>query len=328
MTTSRPRAWILDVGHGNATVIEDSNIVAIVDGGRGDTLLRFLLEKQITRIDKVIVSHADADHLGGISLLLSEGNIEVGEVYVNPDPRTTDLWNDFLSVMLDSKERGTRFNLEVTNANPGQIALGDTTLEVVSPSQELASRTPSGSTPDGTKLTPNSMSVVVRIWANQSPRLLLAGDLDRVGLDSIAASDVALRADVLVYPHHGGRPGTSDPSTFAEKISQAVDPSLVVFSIGRGKHATPRPEVVAAVMRGSDGVHIACTQLSEHCAAELPQGNPGILRILSEGLPQNACCAGTLEISLDEGGVYEPSRSAHLEFIQQFAPTALCLRKA
>ena len=327
MTASSPKAWILDVGHGSATVIEDADRIAIIDGGRGETLLRFLLQKQITRIDSVIVSHADADHLGGISLLLSEGKIEVGQVYVNPDQRSTALWRDFVSVMIESKERGTQFNLEATNVNPGQLALGNTTLEVVSPSQELASRTSEGHTPGGAKLTPNSMSIVVRVWANESPRLLLAGDLDRVGLDSITTNDVALRAGVLVYPHHGGRPGTADPSSFAEEIAQAVRPSLVVFSIGRGKHATPRPEVVAAVMRSSEGVHIACTQLSEHCAAELPQGNPANLSIISEGLARNACCAGTLEISLEEGEVYEPSRDNHLAFIQQFAPTALCLRK-
>ena len=82
--------------------------MSVIDGGRGDTLLRFLAAQGITRVDTVLVSHADADHFGGISLLLSNTDLQVGRVLVNPDVRETELWRDFVSVMIDAKRRGPR----------------------------------------------------------------------------------------------------------------------------------------------------------------------------------------------------------------------------
>lgn len=83
-------------------------VTSVVDGGQNDTLTRFLTQRGITRVDTVIVSHADADHFGGISLLLSDLSFEVGHVYLNPDSRETALWDDFLSVTEDAQNRGTK----------------------------------------------------------------------------------------------------------------------------------------------------------------------------------------------------------------------------
>ena len=323
MTLQR-RAWIVDVGHGSSTVVEGPDHVSIVDGGRRDTLLRFLSERAVYRVDTVIVSHVDADHLGGISLLLGDSAFQVGEVFVNPDSRDTALWRDFISVMIDAKRRGVEFKLELTNVNPGDLELGETRLEVIAPSQELASRTPDGHSPDGRRLTSNAMSAVVRVWTGDSPRLLIAGDIDQVGLDSLICAGADIRADVLVFPHHGGLPGMSDPMTFAETLLRAVNAQLVIFSIGRGKYRTPRPEIVAAALRSSEGAHIACTQLSTYCAADLPATSTERPAVIAEGRPGNACCAGTIEVSLEDETAYKPTRVAHLEFIDRNAPTALC----
>lgn len=321
------RAWILDVGHGSATVIADPPHVSVIDGGRGDTLLRFLADQGITSVDNVLVSHADADHFGGISLLLSNTDVQVGRVLVNPDARETDLWRDFVSVMRDAKRRGAAFQLELTDASSADLESGDVRLEVLAPSQELAIRTARGRTADDQQLTPNAMSAVIRVWSEGVPRVLIAGDIDQVGLESLSSNTPDLRADVLIFPHHGGRPGRSDPDAFAEALMKAVEAKLVVFSIGRGRYRTPRPEIVAAVLRASNDVHIACTQLSEHCAADLPKDPPSLHSAFSRGTATNACCAGSIEVPLEPGkSDYFPSRSAHLEFIRTNAPTALCRR--
>ena len=229
-------------------------------------------------------------------------------------------------MMIDAKGRGAAFNLELTDANPGEIAAGESQLEVLAPSQELAIRTPDGVTRDGKRLTPNSMSAVVRVWSGDSPRLLIAGDIDQVGLDSLIESNPDIGAQVLVFPHHGGRPGRSDPARFAESVARAVGADLVVFSIGRGRHGTPRPEVVAAVLRGASGAHVACTQLSAHCAPDLPSVESDVHLAVSEGAAARACCAGTIEVSLDGDGTYLPTRDEHLAFIRANAPSALCRR--
>ena len=312
------------MGHGNSTIVEEQGFVSIIDGGAGDTLLRFLADRGINSIDVVIVSHADRDHLRGISLLLTGANFQVRQVYVNPDPRETDLWKDFVSEMQDAKRRGAESKLELTSANPGQLEFGGIRLEVLAPSQELAIVTSRGQAPGGRRLTPNSMSAVVRVCTGDSPRLLVTGDIDKVGLDSLIGSNTDIKADVLVFPHHGGLPGTSDPEHFAESLAKSVGAQLVIFSIGRGLHGTPRPEIVSAVLRSTGGVHIACTQLSTHCASNLPKVGAHLHTAIAEGASKNACCAGTLEISLEEQLVYAPARSLHTAFIDQNAPTALC----
>lgn len=319
------RAWILDVGHGSATVVEDPPHVTVIDGGRGDTLIRFLVEQNITRVDTVLVSHADADHFGGISLLLSSAEFRVGRVLLNPDARETDLWRDFESVMSDAKERGVTFELELTDASNADMGSTDVRLEVLAPSQELAIRTAGGRTTDDHRLNPNAMSAVVRVWSRDVPRILIAGDIDQIGLRSLMSNNPDLRADVLVFPHHGGLPARADPGEFATTLTNAVAAKLVVFSVGRGRYGTPRPEIVAAVLRTSSDVHIACTQLSGHCAADLPTNPSHLHSAFSKGTATNACCAGSIEVLLEPGrSDYLPSRSAHLEFIDANAPTALC----
>ena len=305
--------------------MEDSHHVAVIDGGSRDTLLRFLSDRGIDRVDTVIVSHVDADHFGGISLLLSDEDFRVGQVFLNPDARETDLWQDFVAVMIDAKARGVRFDLELTDQNPGEVELGDVRLEVLSPSQELASRTSGGVTPDGRRLTPNTLSAVVRVWTGDTPRLLLAADIDQVTLDQLVESDVEMNSDVLVFPHHGGLPGRADPVAFAESLASRVGAELVIFSIGRGSYSTPRPEIVSALLNSTGNIHIACTQLSDHCSVDLPAVVSDIHAENSRGIAQNACCAGTLEISLEDDFTYTPARRKHLEFIVGNAPTPLCL---
>ena len=307
-------------------MVEEPNGIFVIDGGQGATLPRFLISRGIRQVDTVIISHADADHFGGISLMLSTADFKVGQVFVNPDIRETRLWADFVSVMRSAKQRGTKFNLELSNVNPGLLSLEGVQFEVLAPSQDIAIRTADGRAPGGEQLTPNAMSAVVRVWAGDIPRLLIASDIDQVGLDNLLANNSDITADVLLFPHHGGQSGRSSPEDFAESLMGAVSAQLVVFSIGRGRYGTPRPEIVSAVLRSTKVVHIACTQLSEHCAAELPNSASDLHDASSRGAATAACCAGTIEISLEPDKSYVPARDAHLEFIRRNAPTALCRR--
>ena len=327
-TSSQPRAWILDVGHGNAAVVEASGHVFVIDGGRQGTLLRFLEEREISCVDAVIISHVDADHLGGISLLLGDINFQVKHVYVNPDRRDTNLWRDFSSVMEDARARGTKFHLELTQANPGRLTGGGIQLDVLAPSQELAARTTDHRDPDGRRLDPNAMSAVVRVGTGDSPRILLAGDIDQIGLDHLMKNNASIEADILVFPHHGGHPGRADTASFAQTLVQAVGAGLVVFSIGRrGRHRTPLPEIVNTVRSHGQDVHVACTQLSKHCAHVLPSMADHLHAVFAQGTARHECCAGTLEISFDSKDTYVPARAAHIDFIAQHVPAALCQQR-
>ena len=84
--TDRVRCTVLDVGHGNATVVELSNgQVFLVDAGAmnsgeraADVVCRFLWQRGCRELNGILISHADSDHYNSVAEILRQ--IPVGEV--------------------------------------------------------------------------------------------------------------------------------------------------------------------------------------------------------------------------------------------------------
>lgn len=325
-----PDLTILDVGHGNCAVLCDADGCVIIDAGYGDTLLRFLEHRAITQIDAILISHADADHTAGLLTLLTQPHLTIGAVFLNPDAlRGTKAWEALLSALGDAWRRGKLIlHTELTTTSTAQLQRNEVELEVLAPAPELALVGAGGRHPAAGKLTANSMSAVVRVVVNGRPEALLTGDLDATGLDLLLADYPSPQARVLVFPHHGGLPGGADPAAFASRLCAAVCADLVIFSIGRGKHGTPHPDVISGVMQANSRGHIACTQLSQRCAASIPPHSSRHLGSSpARGRSVNTCCAGSLELNLGAPILTcSPTSKAHSIFIDSSAPTALCKR--
>lgn len=70
----------LDVGQGNATVIflPDGKTL-LIDGGNtmyGETIYKFLMEHNVKIVDYMLATHADADHIGGLSYILDKMEVK------------------------------------------------------------------------------------------------------------------------------------------------------------------------------------------------------------------------------------------------------------
>lgn len=261
-----PVLFVLDVGHGSCAVLCDTKGVVVIDAGPRTTLLEFLRSEGIDRIDTVLISHADEDHIAGLLSLLESKMVKIGRVRLNPDlAKDTKAWRD-LNWLLDKGHclGEIDFDTSLTTRHSGDFDCGEIHIEILAPSMfaVATSASPSGRS---RRLDSNSRSVVVRLARDGQALVLLAGDIDDVGFEALLHDHSAPRAPVLVYPHHGGRSGATSEIDFASKLCRAIVPSSVIFSIGRGKHDTPRPEIVETVRRELPGVRIACTQLSEHC---------------------------------------------------------------
>jgi len=320
---------ILDVGHGNCAMLQDSDGVVVIDAGLGNGLEIYLRQQEIGRIDVVLISHADQDHIGGLISVLASRAVEIGRVRLNTDSmKGSKIWDDLL-YELDQLDQENRLDFQpfLTRDEKGAYDQGSIEIKVLAPSKYLAGKGPGSRDRRGRRILANTLSAVIHLSERGAPLALFPGDLDEVGLENLDCSADDLRAPLLVFPHHGGRAGTSGLDAFVRELCERVRPTRVIFSIGRGRYGTPLPEVVSAVRKHVEGVWIACTQLSEHCASELPKAHPKHLnREFAQGREGRKCCAGTLVIDLDRAESLLPIHGDHQAFIGLAAPSALCRR--
>lgn len=207
-----------DVGQGMALLIETHGHRLLYDAGPqyGPTsdagnrvLLPYLRGRGIHRLDGVVVSHSDTDHVGGAISVLT--TVETG-------------W------LMSSLPRG--HPAIAAAARHFRCAAGQRwewdgfVFTVLHP---LAGASAG---------KPNMLSCVLRI-SNGRDDLLLAGDIEAAQEADLLARGVQLDADVLLAPHHGS--GTSSTVPFL----RAVGPKLAVFQVGhRNRYRHPKPEVI------------------------------------------------------------------------------------
>ncbi|MFG1618808.1 ComEC/Rec2 family competence protein [Nonomuraea wenchangensis] len=308
---------ILDVGHGNSALVRDGSRCAVIDAEPGVKIADELERVQCGHIEHLILSHSDNDHAGGGPLLLLDDSRTIGTVWFNADSRkNTKIWKRLRYATQIRFQRGGLGGHQMIHTATGQeISCGRARMEVCHPSAVMALIGPRRSTEFG-ELTANTVSVVIRVHLEENPVALLAADIDGVALEHIQKNGHELSAPVLVFPHHGGKPGKHAPYEFAKLLTELVRPELVIFSIrGGSKPANPQPEIVRGVRNAMPQAHIACTRLSMHCRTS---GSPG-------SRDRDQCCAGTLTIRMTSAGlIYIPSLTEHKQFISLRVSTPLC----
>ncbi|MEE4232917.1 MBL fold metallo-hydrolase [Pseudomonas viridiflava] len=325
---------ILDVGHGNCTIIKHGDEAIIIDAPGRPVVAKFLDELNIKSVRALLISHADSDHLSGAIPILMNPDRPVRQVYVNPDIRKTESWRQFRIAAGDArKNQGTAVFPSLHVDQPQSLTLSDTALRILHPTPEMCLATTVGEHTDGVRLDANSMSAVVLIEHKGEQVCLLAADSGRHSLNIMLSENRDLRAQILVFPHHGGHTGiAADNRSFAKDLVSAVQPKLVLFSLGRGSHGTPRPEIVAGTREAisAQQPYIACTQLSKNCADSLPSQADRKLVKHSEGFSKNHCCAGTIVLPLSDDGVkimMGDLNEHHGKFVVSELPKALCRRQ-
>ena len=321
--TASPELLILDVGHGNCVVLNDTAGVIIIDCAPGTTLKETLDQLGITEISSVLISHADEDHVAGLIGLLQDPQITVQHIYINPDAvKLSDLWYDVRVTFREArKTKTTEIHPQLTIDLTGSLDTGEVHVEVLAPSQELALSAVGGKDLEGRKVTSNSMSAVIGLSHNGRRVALITGDLDRSGLENLLEDGVDMKAEILVFPHHGGKPGPADGGQFARDLCSTVEPSIVVFSMARSRSGFPRPEVVGGVLTAVPQAHIACTQLSQECSNDLPLGSNHLMNYPARGREKNTCCAGTLRVGMSDDPRLGDFLAQHLTFVGTIAPT-------
>lgn len=225
----------IDVGQGDAYAIRTpSGRWILVDAGprteRFDAgrarVVPFLLAHGVRRLEALVLTHPDADHIGGAPAVLEA--FDVGAVV---DPGLAAGKDLYVSLL----ERARRRDIQWIVARRGQVVqIGEVALHFLYPDSASL---------DGT-VEANQVSVAFRL-EYRSFRGLFLGDLPAEVERELARADAeGLRAEFLKVAHHGSRTSTSDA------LLAAAAPSVAVISVGRhNRYGHPDPVVLDRLRR-------------------------------------------------------------------------------
>jgi competence protein ComEC len=226
--SGRLQVTVLDVGQGDAILVTTpAGHRILIDGGPSGVALSQALGRELPagvhRIDLIVLSHAQDDHLVGLVGVL--GRYEVGAVLLSPlegETAANRAWQETLA----------EHAVPVREAVAGEwLDLGEGAwLEVLGPAADL---------PAAAAADLNNASVVLRL-VHGSVSFLLTGDLTAEGEDALLGRGAALASTVLKVGHHG-----SDGSTTAAFLA-AVRPAVAVISVGAENpygHPSPSTEL-------------------------------------------------------------------------------------
>jgi len=205
---------LLDVGQGLSAVVQTRDHVLVFDTGLafssgndsgGTIILPFLRHHGLQAIDTLVVSHGDSDHIGGMETLLGLTRV------------------DRLITSVPGKMPHVPF--EVCHAGQSWLWEG-VTFQMLHPEEVSAGRG-------------NDDSCVLHV-SGKAFSMLLTGDIEAPAeRELLLRAPQALKADLLVAPHHGSKTSSTEP------FISAVEPRWVLFPTGyRNRYRFPARPVV------------------------------------------------------------------------------------
>ena len=204
---------ILDVGQGLSQVVQTQNHTLLFDAGArypsgfnlGESvIIPYLQAKQINTLDKVIISHADNDHIGGLIDVLQ--TFEAGEILTSTPDKITQ---------------------QSSHCYAGQQWRWDGVLfEILSPTQN-------------TRLKGNNASCVLKVSTDKFSVLLSADIEKKAEKQLIKYQKEKLNSDILISPHHGSK--TSSTQAFLDAVSPST---VIVSSGFKNRFNHPAQQIV------------------------------------------------------------------------------------
>jgi beta-lactamase superfamily II metal-dependent hydrolase len=224
-TTGDLRAYFLDVGQGDSSVILFKDKVILIDAGEVDQGGRVVSDLQnlgVTQIDLLVATHPHSDHIGGMQAVLT--NFPVKKVLDSGLPSTSSLYEHFLETV-------DRKNIPYVVAEQGQTIDLDPSLRilVLSPPKERL---------DGDL---NANSIILKI-SYGTISFLFTGDAGIGAEQALLRTGYSPEAQVLKVAHH-----SSSDATSVSFLSR-VHPEVAVISLSEDNpYGYPHKETLDAL---------------------------------------------------------------------------------
>ena len=227
--TDLVKVKFLNIGQGDAILIETaSGRQVLIDGGADKQVLQRLAEELKfgdKKIDIVIASHPDSDHIGGLPYVFQQYQIDA---YLDSGVLTDGTAYQAIDNHINQNQtphfyavRGTQIILDT-----------DVVLTVLSPATTLSN------------FDTNTQSIILRLDYGSSS-VLFTGDAPQVIEEYLVKNNFNLSADILKVGHHGSKTSTAD------NFVQAVAPQYAAISVGKNSYGHPAPEVLETLQKNS-----------------------------------------------------------------------------
>lgn len=223
--TSQPEGTLevhyIDVGQGDATLIKCGSHAMLIDGGnnnKGTTVQLYLKKQGVESLDYVIGTHPDADHIGGLDVIVYKYNCDT---VIMPDyEKDTKTYQELVDVIHDK-------NMKITYPVVGeQYALGEAKFTIIAPNSNSY----------GGNANDYSVAILLEYGKN---RFLFTGDAEEASEAEMLTNGIDISADVYKVAHHGSR------SASTQEFLNAVHPKYAVISCGEGNsYGHPHAEVL------------------------------------------------------------------------------------
>lgn len=242
----------IDVGQGDATLITCGDASMLIDAGNNNmgTAIQYYLTKQgIERLNYVVGTHPDADHIGGLDVILYKFACDT--LFMPDITKDTKTYQEVLDVA-EQKQ------LTVTHPDAGDsYALGDASFTILSPAATGGQDA-------------NNSSIVLRL-VYKDTSFLFSGDAENEEEQLILDSGRSLQSNVYKAAHHGSSGANM------EAYLDAVAPEYAVISCGKdNSYGHPHKEVIdmlkkrgiktyrtdeqGTIIFYSDGESLSCSQ--------------------------------------------------------------------
>lgn len=209
----------LDVGQADCTLVKCDGYTMLIDTGldeQGTKIQNYLQKQGIDRLDYLVLTHPDADHIGSADVVMTK--FEIGTIFMSNFEKDTKTYKNLFKLIEDNQ-------IHYLSPAVGNVyALGSASFQILAPNRKYDD--------------PNDASIALLITHGENT-FLFTGDAEKAAEEDMLNNGLNLAADVLHAGHHGSKTSNT------EEFINTVMPRYAVISCGiDNSYGLPDAEVL------------------------------------------------------------------------------------